>query len=485
MIKGHISIYKFEPRWSDRVAWYASAIAATALSWCIWRLSPVMHEDPFIIFVLAVVFIARFYGFGPAVVCTFSSALLLDYAVFRPALSTPITGFELQRLGVFILISVLVAGLARQRSRAETQADEIRQKLASIVTSSEDAIISFTVDGIVTSWNQGAQMLYGYTANEILGRPLAVVVPVERMGELEHNLERLNREERVGSYETERVHKNGSRLRVLLSVSPIRNEKGQLVGASAISRDIGQQKRTEEALRRNERLATAGRLTAAIAHEIRNPLEALINLVYLARRDAAGRDEYLRLAEQEIGRLDSIAQQALGFVRETTAPEQLDPARLIDEVLQLYLRKLQQNHITIDKRTQENIEILGFPGELRQLFANLILNAMESMKDGGGRLRLRVARTHEWSGEQRAGVRITVADTGNGIAPIALPHIFEPFFTTKKETGTGLGLWLAYGIVQKHSGWIRVASRTSSGSTGTVFVVFLPESPAIAATQAA
>ncbi len=375
MIKGHISIYRFEPRWSDRVAWYASAIAATALSWCIWRLWPVMHEDPFVIFVLSVVFIARFYGFGPAVVCTFSSALLLDYAIFRPTLSTPITGLELQRLGVFILISVLVAGLARQRSRAETQTDEIRQQLAAIVTSSEDAIISFTVDGIVTSWNQGAQMLYGYTAKEILGRPLAVVVPVERMGELEHNLERLNREERVGSYETERIHKNGSRLRVLLSVSPLRNEKGQLVGASAISRDISQQKRTEEALRRNERLATAGRLTAAIAHEIRNPLEALINLVYLARRDAAGRDEYLRLAEQEIGRLDSIAQQALGFVRETTAPEQVDPARLIDEVLQLYMRKLQQNHVTIDKRTEENVEILGFPGELRQLFSNLILNA--------------------------------------------------------------------------------------------------------------
>lgn len=484
MIKGHISFYKFEPRWSDRVAWYASAIAATALSWCIWRLSPVMHQDPFVIFILGVVFIARFYGFGPAVVCTFTSALLLDYALFRPTLSIPITELELQRLGAFVLISVMVAGLARQRSRAETQTDEIRQQLAAIVTSSEDAIISFTVDGIVTSWNQGAEMLYGYTAKEILGRPLAVVVPVERMGELEENLERLNREERVGSYETERINKNGSRLRVLLSVSPIRNEKGQLVGASAISRDITQQKRTEEALRRNERLATAGRLTAAIAHEIRNPLEALINLVYLARRDAAGRDEYLRLAEQEIGRLDSIAQQALGFVRETTAPEQLNPAKLIDEVLQLYMRKLQQNNITIEKHTEDGLGILGFPGELRQLFSNLILNAMESMKDGG-RLRIRVVRAREWAGEQRDGVRVTVADTGSGISDHSLPHIFEPFFTTKKETGTGLGLWLAYGIVQKHSGWMRVASRTIPGSSGTVFMVFLPESPAMAATQAA
>jgi two-component system, chemotaxis family, CheB/CheR fusion protein len=484
MIKGHISLYKFEPRWSDRVAWYASAIAATALSWCIWSLSPVMHQDPFVIFILAVVFIARFYGFGPAVVCTFASALVLDYFMFRPRLGVPISEIELQRLGIFILISVLVAGLARQRSRAETLADEVRQQLAAIVTSSEDAILSFTVDGIVTSWNRGAESLYGYTAREIIGRPLAVIVPTDRIGELARNLDRLNREERVGSYETERVHKNGARLRVLLSVSPIRNERGELVGASAIARDISQQKRTEEALRRNERLATAGRLTAAIAHEIRNPLEALINLVYLARRDAAGRDEYLRLAEQEIGRLDSIAQQALGFVRETTSPERLDPAKILDEVLQLYLRKLQQNHITVDKRSQEQMEIFGFPGELRQLFSNLILNAMEAMKDGGT-LHLRVVRTHEWSGEQRPGARVTIADTGNGIQSTDLPHIFEPFYTTKKENGTGLGLWLAYGIAQKHTGWIKVSSRTTAGHSGTVFSVFLPESPAIAASQAA
>jgi len=484
MIKAHISHYRFEPRWSDRVAWYASAIAATALSWCIWSLSPVMHQDPFVIFILAVVFIARFYGFGPAVVCTFSSALVLDYFMFRPHLRVPISEIELQRLGIFVLISVLVAGLARQRSRAETSADEVRQQLASIVTSSEDAILSFTVDGVVTSWNRGAQSLYGYSAREIIGRPLAVLVPTDRMGELERNLERLNRDERVGSYETERVHKSGARLRVLLSVSPIHNEKGELVGASAIARDISQQKRTEEALRRDERLATAGRLTAAIAHEIRNPLEALINLVYLARRDAAGRDEYLRLAEQEIGRLDSIAQQALGFVREAASPERLDPGRILDEVLQLYLRKLQQNHITVKKQSQEGAEIFGFPGELRQLFSNLILNAMEAMKEGGT-LHLRVMRTHEWAGEQRSGVRVTIADTGNGIQSTDLPHIFEPFYTTKKENGTGLGLWLAYGIAQKHTGSIRVSSRTNAGRCGTVFTVFLPESPAVVATQAA
>ncbi len=482
MVKKHISIYKLEPQWTDRVAWYGSALAATALAWCIWALSPVMHKDPFVIFILGVVFTARFFGFGPAVLCTFSSAMVLDYFVFRPRVGG--SEVEIQRVGIFVLISVLVAGLARQRSRAETRADQVRQQLAAIVTSSEDAILSITVEGLVTSWNRGAETLYGYSAAEIMGRPLAVLVPTERMGELENNLDRLNREERVGSYETERVHKNGTRLRVLLSVSPIRNEQGELVGASAITRDITQQKRTEEALRRNERLATAGRLTAAIAHEIKNPLEALTNLVYLARRDAKGRDEYLGMAEQEIGRLDAIAQQALGFVREGASPERLDAGKILEEVVQLYLRKLQGNNVTLDKYCGEDLDISGFPGELRQLFSNLLLNAMDAMKEGG-KLRLRVVRAHEWSKGRRDGVRITIADTGNGIQASDLPHIFEPFYTTKKETGTGLGLWLVYGIVQKHSGWIRVASRTTPGTSGTVFAVFLPESPAVASSAAA
>jgi two-component system, chemotaxis family, CheB/CheR fusion protein len=479
----HKPPYKFEPRWSDRVAWYFSALAATALSWCIWLLSPVMHGDPFVIFLLAVVFIARFYGFGPAVVCTFSSAIVLDYLVFQPS-NLEMSRTELERIGIFILISVLVAGLARQRSRAETLADEIRQQLAAIVTSSEDAIMSFTVDGFVSSWNKGAENLYGYSAAEIIGRPLSVLVPTERMGELERNLDRLTREERIGSYQTEQVDRKGARVSVLLSVSPLRNEMGKLVGASAIARDISAQKRTEQALRRNERLATAGRLTAAIAHEIKNPLEALTNLVYLARHDANGRDEYLRLAEQEIGRLDSIAQQALGFVREGASPEPLDAGKILEEVAQLYARKLQVNRVSVDKRCGEQLEINGYPGELRQLFSNLILNAMDAMK-GGGRLRLRVARSHEWSGNERQGVRVTVADTGDGIGAKDLPHIFEPFYTTKKDQGTGLGLWLAYGIVQKHGGTMRVMSSTAEGRSGTVFSVFLPDNPAAAATQAA
>jgi two-component system CheB/CheR fusion protein len=477
-------IYKFEPRWSDRVAWYGTALAASALSWCIWWLSPVMHQDPFVIFILAVVFTARFFGFGPAILCTFSSAIVLDYSMFRQTLNAAVSENELQRLGVFILISVLIAGLARQRSLAETQADAARQQMAAIVTSSEDAIASFTVDGIVTSWNRAAQNLFGYAAAEIMGRPISVLVPPDRLEEFATNLAGLNREQSVPSYETERIDRNGTRLTILLSLSPLRNEQGKLVGASMIARDVTSKKRTEEALRRNERLATAGRLTAAIAHEIKNPLEALTNLIYLARQDTAAREEYLRRAEHEIGRLDSIAQQALGLVRENTSPESLDAGKILDEVVQLYLRKLQAARIKVEKYSGEHLQILGYPGELRQVFSNLILNAIDAMREGG-RLRLRVVRTHEWSGERRNGVRVTFADTGSGIGAKDLPHIFEPFYTTKRDQGTGLGLWLAYGSVQKHSGWMRVATRTTPGSSGTVFSVFLPDSPVRANSRAA
>ena len=472
-----ISFHFFEPRWSDWLAWYATALAATALAWCIWWLSPVAHQDPFVVYILGVVFMARFFGFGPALLCTFASALVLDYSMFRPRLEAAISETEFGRLGLFVLIAVLVAGLARQRSRAETIADQVRQQLAAIVTSSDDAILSFTKDGLVTSWNRGAEALYGYAAAEILGRPVSVLVPPDRLEEFADNLARLNRGEPVGSYQTEWLDKNGTKLTVLLSFSPLKDEQGKLVGASVIARDVTSEKRTEEALRRNERLATAGRLAAAIAHEIKNPLEALTNLVYLARHDASNRDDYLRLAEQEIGRLDALAQQALGFVRESGTPEKLDAGKILSEVLQLYGRKLEAAGIMVESEMERDLEIQGHPGELRQVFSNLILNAMEAMQ-GGGRLRLRGTRTHERSGSRRAGVRITVADTGNGIQAKDLPHIFEPFYTTKKDQGTGLGLWLAYGTIQKHGGWIRVASRTTPGASGTVFSVFLPSSRA-------
>jgi signal transduction histidine kinase len=260
---------------------------------------------------------------------------------------------------------------------------------------------------------------------------------------------------------------------VLLSISPLRTPRGEIIGASAIARDISAQKRSEEALRRSEKLATAGRLAASIAHEINNPLEAVTNLIYLARHDANNSGQYLQMAENEVARVARIAQQALGFVRGPAAAVHLEVGAILDEVLQLYASKLKKKQIRVEKRFNP-AEVQAFSGELRQLFSNLIVNALDAMNPGGC-LYLRVGPGRERSTPGRNGVRVVVADNGSGIAPEHFEHLFEPFYTTKKDSGTGLGLWLSLGIVRKHGGNIRVRSRTQGAWTGTVFSIFLPE----------
>ncbi len=249
------------------------------------------------------------------------------------------------------------------------------------------------------------------------------------------------------------------------------------MGASAIARDISVEKQSEEAIRRSEKLATAGRLAASIAHEINNPLEAVINLLYLARHDSTHAVEYLTQAEQEVGRVARLAQQTLGFVRDTSSPGSMDPATIMDEILQLYSRKLDGRKIHVTRRYRDRCRVSGHSGELRQLLANLLVIAVEAMPTGGS-LHVRVAAGRNWS-DGRDGVRITVADNGSGISRKNLRQIFEPFFTTKKDTGTGLGLWVSHGIVQKHGGSIRVRSRAdgreTGRSTGTVFSIFIPQ----------
>jgi two-component system, chemotaxis family, CheB/CheR fusion protein len=466
------TLHRAWQHWSVK---YGGALAATALALGIWYAWPVMHRDPFIVFVAAVITSARFLGFGPALLCTGASGLALDYFVFAAHhLNFRVSATDAERLVVFVLVSLLAAGLARKRTQAEMRATETLQRMASIVESSEDAILSTTPEGLITSWNSGAKMLYDYTAEEAIGRHISFVAPPDKIHEISLNTSRLLRGERVGSYETERIRKDGTRVNVLISVSPMRDQSGHVVGCSAIARDISTQKRAEIVLRRNEKLATAGRLAATVAHEINNPLEAVTNLLYLARHDRNKQQEYLARAQMEVQRIAAIVRQTLGFVREGASTTPLNLAEALDQVLQLYLPKLKTKRVRIEKKYDPQAVIQGFPGELRQLFSNLIINALDAMNDGG-RLLLRVGRAHEWTNQHRPGVRIVVADTGAGIRRNDITHIFEPFYTTKAETGTGLGLWLCYGIIQKHGGSIRVRSRTDPGQSGTAFSVFLPD----------
>jgi len=454
---------------------YGAAVVAAWLALSLWSLLPLLQRHPFELFLAAVVVTARFFGLGPALTCSLVSAACLDLLVFPPRFSFALSAREdVERLVVFLALSVLVGTLSRQKTLAELRADRTMREMAAIVECSDDAIFSTSPDGIITSWNRGAERLYGYRAEEAVGVPVRMLAPPEKQEEAEGNRQALNRGGPVGWYETERMRKDGSRVPVLLTVSPLRNPKGEIVGAWAIARDISAQRHSEEAVRRSEKLATAGRLAASIAHEINNPLEAVLNLLYLARNDPRQSEYYLTMAEEEVGRVARLAQQTLGFVRDTSSLAPLDPARIMDEILQLYSGKLESKKIRVIRRYRGQFQISGYSAEVRQLLANLLVNAVDAMEDGGS-LRIRVAESRQGP-DRRSGVRLTLADNGSGIPRENLRRLFEPFYTTKQETGTGLGLWVSRGIVEKHGGSIRVRSRSEGRYRGTVFSIFLPNS---------
>jgi len=260
----------------------------------------------------------------------------------------------------------------------------------------------------------------------------------------------------------------------LTLASPVRDKAGTIVRWFGTNTDIDAQRKAETGLRQAEKLAVVGRLAASIAHEINNPLEAVMNLIFLARLSAVDEETagYLRSAEEELGRVSQIASQALRFHKQQSSAMATDMVELLDSVLTLYRGKLVRNKIQVNLEVSECPPLICYSGEIRQLLANLIGNATDAMPNGGT-LGLRVRRVTDWR-HHEPGVRITISDTGHGMSPDTRRHIYEPFFTTKGEIGTGLGLWVSAGIVDKHRGSMHVRSRTDLETRGTTFTVILP-----------
>ncbi|MFL6428331.1 MAG: PAS domain S-box protein [Acidobacteriaceae bacterium] len=260
---------------------------------------------------------------------------------------------------------------------------------------------------------------------------------------------------------------------VLARAQPLIDAAGKVAHWFGASTDIQDRKSAEGLLRRTEKLAAAGRLAATVAHEINNPLEAVGNLLYLALQEQglpAGSKHYLRMASEELRRVSHIVGQTLGFYRESNVPQLIDVSSLVNDVLSLYQRKLDARQIRV-VRSMENVTVEGIAGELRQVLVNLLSNALDAMEPQGV-LAIEVR-------PQNDEVRITISDTGHGIAPPLLGHIFEPFFTTKKDVGTGLGLWVSKGIVEKHHGRLEVMSSQKDEDHGTTFVTTLPRPAAM------
>jgi len=350
------------------------------------------------------------------------------------------------------------------------------------VESSDDAIVSKDLNGIITSWNKGAERIFGWTEQEIVGQSILTIIPPELHSDEPGILAKISAGERIEHFETIRVRKNGEEVNVSLTVSPVKDQNGRIIGAAKIARDVTQQKKLEAALRTTERLASVGRLAATIAHEINNQLEAITNFIYLTKQHPGLPKElesYLNSADQELRRVAHIAQQTLGFYRDNSRPSDFTISKVVDEVLAVYTRKLDYKGIQIEKQIEPGLTMHAIPGELKQVLSNLVANAIDASTHGGTILiRARTARSLRSGAE---GIRITVADNGIGIPKDVQPQLFLPFFTTKRDVGTGLGLWIAKDLVEKQGGDIRFRSRNRAPS-GTAMSIFLPR---IEATKAA
>jgi PAS domain S-box-containing protein len=349
---------------------------------------------------------------------------------------------------------------------------ETRLQLAAIVDSSDDAIIGKDLAGTIVSWNAAATRLFGYAPEEIVGRSVLVLIPPELHHEESDILRRLAAGERIDHFETRRLRKDGQLVDISLTISPIRDASGKVVGISKTARDITRRKQVEAALFESERMAAVGRMAASIAHEVNNPLEAILNLGYLlAENPSLNREarSYADLLVNEVLRVSEITKQTLSFYRDTSRIAHVNLGDLLDSVVRLQLPTLQAKSIRVQTRYQTAACVWARPGELRQVFTNLIVNSIDAMP-AGGHIDISVTRAQD-----SAAACATILDNGPGIPLSIRERIFDPFFSTKPAKGTGLGLWITQGIVRKYGGSIRLRTWTDPARhTGTAFRVCLP-----------
>jgi PAS domain S-box-containing protein len=357
-----------------------------------------------------------------------------------------------------------------QRTRQLQESENLHRERADLLELASEAILVRDSAGVLTYWNAGAEALYGWERNEVLGNHVHEVLETQYPAEAMSSESILTKR---GKWEGNLVQKTRDGREVIVASRQVfKKEMGCIL---EINRDITAQMRAEEALRQTERLAAMGRVAGIIAHEINNPLEAITNAFYLLRNHPSLDEEaryYAQLGEVELARVGHITKQTLGFYRESQQPINVPIAEILDDVLQLQSRQLLMSRITLDKKYFSHGEIRGFPVELRQVFLNLISNAIQAMPHGGN-LRIRMG-THRNETNGRTELCISVGDTGTGIRPEHAKHLFEPFFTTKSKKGTGLGLWISKGIIQKYDGKIHFRSINFRDRYVTSFRVVLP-----------
>lgn len=376
-------------------------------------------------------------------------------------------------------LSVILYAHRAHVLRYESALEELNlnRRIFRSVTSGISVADAMAPDFPLVYVNPAFEVMTGYSLEEISGKNCRFLQRNDRDQPGLTLIREALRDKREVVAVIRNYRKDGSSFWNELSLSPIRDRGGQVTHFVGIQNDVTARIAFEDALRESEKLAAVGRLAASIAHEINNPLSSVTNLLYLARREdrREQKDEFLQTAERELHRVSQLASQSLRFYKQSTKPTEIYPADLITAVLDVYTAKLAKLHIKLERRDSPCEAIVCLESEVRQVISNLVRNSMDAIGGDGGTMVVRSREATEWQTGVR-GVVISVADSGAGMSAETRSKLYTAFFTTKGIGGTGLGLWVSSGIVQRHHGRLLVKSREGTGG-GTIFMLFLPYEP--------
>lgn len=342
---------------------------------------------------------------------------------------------------------------------ARKQVEETRSLLASIVESSEDAIIGENLDGIIVSWNSGAERIFGYSANEVKGYSVSMLTPPDQAEWIDDALQKIKDREDLVRMDTAGLRKDGKLIDLSLTVSPIKDVNDNAMGASIIARDITDQKSLERYMLRTERLAAMGRISTMLAHEVKNPLQAIrsnLELLLEFQLDDDEKENCLRSCRHEVDRLIGMTQGMLTFVRvERKTMQQFSLFKIWEQALALLSRPLEKASIRVESDFSNDLPaVIGIADQIAQVMVNLVLNAIDVMPDGG--ILQAIGRV------EGNFLAFSLINNGPAIPAGNLEHIFDPFFSTKTE-GTGLGLFICHNIIQEHGGNLVVENLNEGG----------------------